>query len=97
MANYNTFLVVDCYTRKSVLVTSSARKAKEHLAKGVRVEVWNNNQKIETIYSPGKKNCNKNPLGSYIEAEKEYIGKRQMQAERRNRMRKQKHRAVYDR
>lgn len=97
MANYNTFLVVDCYTRKSVLVTSSARKAKEHLVKGVRVEVWNNNQMVETIYSPGKKNCNKNPLGNYIEAEKEYIVRRQGKAERRNRLRKQKFETMYDR
>lgn len=88
MANYNTFLVVDCYTRKSILVTSSARKAKEHLTKGVRVEVWNNNQNVETIYSPSKKCCNKNPLSSYIEAEKEYIERRQRRAERLNHLKK---------
>lgn len=85
MANYNTFLVVDCYTGKSVLVTSSARKAKEHLAKGVRIEVLNNNQNIETIYSSSK-----NPLGAYIETEKKYTEQRQRRAERRNRLRKQK-------
>ena len=96
MANYNTFLVVDCYTRKSVLVTSSARKAKEYLVKGVRVEVWNNNQMVETIYSPGKKNCNKNPLGSYIYEEKEHIARRQGKAEQRNRLRKNKFKTVYD-
>ena len=39
MANYNTFIVVNCNSRKSILTTSSARKSNKLLAKGFRVDV----------------------------------------------------------
>lgn len=81
MVNYNTFTVVDCKTRKIKLVTSSARKAEAMLRTGARVEVWNSNSKTETIYS----NRNRQAMGPYIEAEREYIKKRQAQAEEKNR------------
>lgn len=84
MANYNTFIVVDCNSRKSILTTSSARKAKAELKVGIRIDVWNNNEKMETIYS-------KHPekMKPYVIAEKEYIRKKQSQAEARNRRKKQ--------
>ena len=83
MANYNTFVVVDCKSRKSILTTSSARKASACLRTGVRVEVWNSNNLVETIYERDK-NKENSPLGPYIELEKEYHRKKQMAAERRN-------------
>jgi hypothetical protein len=88
MAKYNTFLVIDCKTRKPILTTSSARKANRLLTTGVRVEVWNDNKKVEIIYDTDKKE--KNPLSPYITLEKEYIRKKQAKAEERNKLRKQK-------
>ena len=82
MANYNTFLVAECKTGKIVLVTSSARKAQAELCKGHRVEVWNANKKVETIYSRTK--GENRPLWPYIEAEREYIRLRQEKATQRN-------------
>ena len=79
MANYNTFIVVDCKSRKSILTTSSARKSNKLLQVGFRVEVWNNNEKIETIYARDRK-----PMKPYIEAEREYIRKKQELATLRN-------------
>ena len=87
MANYNTFLVVDCKTRKPILTTSSARKASKELKTGVRIEVWNNNNLVERIYEADKKN-ESNPLAPYIQAEREYIGRKQAAAEQRNKRRK---------
>lgn len=71
MVNYNTFLVIDCNSRKPVLTTSSARKANKMLTTGFRVEIWNNNRLIEriTIKDKLKEKC---PLQPYIELEKEY-------------------------
>lgn len=89
MANYNTFLVVDCKTRKPVLTTSSARKANKALRSGVRVEVWNNNDLVERIYESDK-NRERSPLLPYIEAEREYIGRKQAAAERKNLKRKRR-------
>lgn len=89
MANYNTFIVVDCNSRKSILTTSSARKANSLLATGFRVEVWNNNKKIEVIYESDKR-LEPNPLGYYIAMEKEYIRNKQARAEARNKARKRK-------
>lgn len=89
MANYNTFLVVDCNTRKPILTTSSARKASKELKTGVRIEVWNNNELVTKVYESDKSN-GANPLGPYIQAEKEYIRKKQAAAERRNQARKEK-------
>lgn len=87
MANYNTFLVIDCNSRRLILTTSSARKANAELKTGIRVEVWNNNSLVEKIYEADKRKEN-NPLGPYIKAEKEYIGKKQLAAEKRNAKRK---------
>ena len=94
MANYNTFVVVDCKSRKSILTTSSARKANSLLETGVRVEVWNGNSKVETIYEADKKREGGNPLFPYIQAEREYIRQKQKRAEERNRLRKQKRGAL---
>lgn len=90
MANYNTFIVVDCNSRKSILTTSSARKSSKLLQKGFRIEVWNENEKIETIYNSDKKIELGNPMSPYIEAEREYIRQKQARAEARNKARKRK-------
>jgi hypothetical protein len=85
MANYNTFIVVDCNSRKSILTTSSARKSNKLLAKGLRIDVWNNNTKVCTIYE-----YTRELMKPYIQAEKEYIRQKQSRAEARNKARKQK-------
>ena len=87
MANYNTFVVVNCKTRKPFLTTSSARKASRELKTGIRIEVWNDNMLVERIYEADKRN-KQNPLAVYISAEREYIRKKQEQAEMRNKRRK---------
>ncbi|MEL7568941.1 MAG: hypothetical protein AAGU14_00090 [Eubacteriaceae bacterium] len=79
MANYNTFVVVDCTSRKSILTTSSARKAIKELKIGTRIDIWNSNSKINTIYSK-----NREDIKPYIKLEKEYIGRKQAAAEKRN-------------
>ena len=84
MANYNTFLVIDCNSRKTLLNTSSARRASKELKTGVRIEVWNNNELVTKIYEADRK-----PLYPYIQAEREYIRKKQAAAERRNKARKE--------
>lgn len=83
MARYNTFLVYDCKKRKNLLITSSARKAKNKLCVGTKIEVWNDNSCIEVIYAKDIKN-----LGKYINLEKEYIGSKQSAAELKNKRRK---------
>ena len=88
MAKYNTFVVQRTNSGQAVLVTSSARKAKQALAVGFRVEVWSENQKQETIHTRTVKELNK-----YITAEREYIRNKQAKAEARNKAR----RARYDR
>jgi hypothetical protein len=79
MAKYNTFVVCDCRKRSTVLVTSSARKANAALWKGRRVDVWNENERTLTIYAhqAGK-------FRNYLQAEKEYIRKKQLEAEVKN-------------
>lgn len=84
MANYNTFIVVDCKSRKSILTTSSARKAARQLQSGFRIDVWNDNQKIETVYAKDH-----TPMKPYIKAEKEYIRQKQARAEERNKRKRQ--------
>jgi hypothetical protein len=79
MAKYNTFLLVDTKTRRPLLVTSSARKAKGELWKGRRVEVWNENAKVRTIYARQT-----DWMDIYIATEKEYISMKQLAAEVRN-------------
>lgn len=83
MAKYNTFVVYDCKRRKNLLVTSSARKAKGELHVGVKVEVWNENTYIETVYARTMRG-----LDRYISEEKQYIAKKQAKAELRNKRRK---------
>lgn len=85
MANYNTFIVVDCKSRKSILTTSSARKASGLLQPGFRIDVWNDNQKRETVYA---KDSTK--MMPYIEVERDYIRKKQARAEARNKERKRR-------
>ncbi len=82
MANYNTFAVINCKKRKIILITSSARKVKSIMQKGIKVEVWNNNCHIETIYFKNIKYLDK-----YIEQEKHYIKTKQKEAEKRNKRR----------
>lgn len=83
MAKYNTFVVCSCEKRKILLVTSSARKAKNELYAGIKIEVWNENTFIEKIYFRTRKNLNK-----YINEEKQYIAMKQAKAEQRNKRRK---------
>lgn len=87
MANYNTFLVVDCNSRRPILNTSSARKAYKELRTGIRIEVWNNNILVERIYEADRGN---NPMSAYIRAEREYIGRKQAKAELRNKRRRER-------
>lgn len=81
MAKYNTFVVQHTKGGKAVLVTSSARKAKTLLRPGVRVEVWRENTKIETVYTKTIKSMDK-----YTAAEKAYIKQKQTAAEHRNKL-----------
>ena len=85
MAKYNTLVVYDCRRRKNILVTSSARKAKGELCAGIKVEVWNENVHIETVYSSKAKDLDK-----YIALEKQYIAKKQANAKIRNEQRRRK-------
>lgn len=86
MANYNTFVVVNCSTRKPVIITSSARKAYRELQTGIRIEVWNDNKLVERIYESDKKREG-NPMKPYIDIEKAYIRKKQEIATLRNKRR----------
>lgn len=79
MANYNTFTLTTCKTNKAILTTSSARKALRGLEVGTRIDVWNENQLVETIYDR-----NRDAIKPYLEAERKYIGWKQKQAEKRN-------------
>lgn len=85
MANYNTFVVINCLTRKPIITTSSARKAYKELQKGIRIEVWNNNILIEKIYEKDKAK-----VTPYIDKEREYIRKKQEIATLKNQRRKNK-------
>ena len=89
MADYNTFLVVDCNTRKPIITTSSARKARQELRTGVRIEVWNNNVLVKRIYESDRRNGT-DPLSPYVAMEREYIRRKQAKAEARNKARKQR-------
>ena len=86
MANYNTFVVVNCSTRKIIVTTSSARKAYKELQKGVRIEVWNDNALVERIYERDKKREG-NPMKPYIDLERAHIRKKQERATQRNKRR----------
>lgn len=79
MANYNTFVLYDCKSRKPIITTSSARKVAKQLNVGFRIEVWNNNELACKIYK-----SNETDIKPYIMAEKEYIRKKQEKATLRN-------------
>lgn len=83
MAKYNTFVVQKTNSGQAVLVTSSARKVKQMLTVGLRIEVWSENRKQETIYTRTAAKLNK-----YINAEREYIRNKQAKAEARNKARR---------
>ena len=68
----NTFAVIDCKDRKNVLITQSARKAKDRFYIGAKIEVWNNGIHVETIYFSTIGKINK-----YVSLQKQYIGKKQ--------------------
>ena len=85
MANYNTFALVDTKSKKALLVTSSARKCKKAFQDGLRIDVWNSNSLVESIYSRNIDEINK-----YVRLEKEYIAMKQKRAEERNKRRKAK-------
>lgn len=84
MAKYNTFVVQETKGGKAVLVTSSARKAKRLLTNGLRVEVWSENQRVETVYTRTARAMNK-----YIQAERQHIRAKQARAEARNKARRE--------
>lgn len=79
----NVFVVYDCKMRKNIAITQSARKARDRLYVGAKIEVWNDNKLIETIYV---KNIRK--IDKYIGLQKQYIGIKQAKAEERNKRRK---------
>lgn len=83
MANYNTFILIDCKKRKPIITTSSARKVAKQIDTGFRVEVWNNNELICKVYKSNEKD-----IEPYIKAEKEYIRRKQEKATLRNMKRK---------
>ena len=79
MAKYNTFVVCESKSGKVALVTSSARKARGELRIGRRVEVWNENSKKENIIWKTR-----NRISPYIQAEQDWIGRKQLAAEMKN-------------
>lgn len=85
MANYNTFIAQETKGGKTMLVTSSARKVKQLLTPGIRIEVWSENRKAEIIYT---KTCSL--LDKYVEAERQYIREKQAKAEKRNQKRRER-------
>lgn len=85
MANYNTFIAQATKGGKTMLITSSARKVKSLLRPGVRVEVWSENRKTETIYTKTQA-----LLDKYVEAERQYIREKQAIAEKRNKARRER-------
>lgn len=89
MAKYNTFVVQETKGGKAVMVTSSARKVKRLLTPGLRIEVWSENRKTETIYTRTSEKLDK-----YVAAEREHIRAKQEAAERRNKARRAR---AYDR
>lgn len=85
MASYNTFNLIDTKSRKTILLTSSARKCKKIFKKGYRIDVWNKNSLTERIY-----NKNIDDINKYIQLEKEYVAMKQKRAEERNKRKKRK-------
>lgn len=85
MANYNTFIAQETKGGKTMLVTSSARKVKQLLAPGIRIEVWSENHKTEIIYTKTQA-----LLDKYVEAERKYIREKQAKAEKKNKARRER-------
>ena len=83
MAKYNIFIAQQTKNGKTIIVTSSARKVKLLLVPGVRVEVWCENKKVETIYTKTASELNK-----YVSLERQYIREKQAKAEKRNKLRR---------
>ena len=83
MSTYNTFIAQQTKGGRTVLVTSSARKVKSLLCPGVRVEVWSENKKVETVYTKTVA-----LLDKYVQSEKQYIREKQAKAEKRNQARR---------
>lgn len=83
MAKYNTFIAQETKGGRTMLVTSSARKVKSLLAPGIRIEVWSENKKVETVYTKTV-----TLLDKYVQSEKEYIRDKQARAEQRNKARR---------
>ena len=79
MAKYNTYLVCLCKSGRSILVTSSARKAVRMLEKGKRIEVWNENTRLRVVHQKTREQ-----MKVYIRQEQDYLFAKQMAAERRN-------------
>ena len=79
MAKYNTFLVCLCKSGRSILVTSSARKAVRMLEKGKRIEVWNENTRLRVVHQKTREQ-----MKVYIKQEQDYLFAKQVAAERRN-------------
>ena len=75
----NTFVVIDCKDRKNVLITQSARKAKDRFYVGAKIEVWNDGSCVETIYlrTIGK-------INKYVSLQKQHIREKQALAEQKN-------------
>lgn len=82
MANYNTYAVVDSRHGKTLLITSSARKATEMLETGRRIEVWNNNEKVATVTKKTER-----MMRSFVRLEKDYIRRKQEMATQRRKVR----------
>ena len=89
MAAYNTFLVMDCRSRRPLLVTSSARKAVRALETGRHVEVWCENELVRIVYAKTKKK-----LYEYTEAERQYIRAKQERATAARRRRRERTKEV---
>lgn len=79
MANYNTFAVMESKHGKTLLITSSARKALELLCVGRRIEIWNANKKCLSITFKFR-----DQMQQFIQLEKEYIRNKQENATARN-------------
>ena len=79
MSKYNTFLVCLCKSGRSILVTSSARKAVRMLEKGKRIEVWNENTRLRVVHQKTREQ-----MKVYIRQEQDYLFAKQVAAERRN-------------
>ena len=85
MANYNTFIAQATKGGKTMLITSSARKVKSLLRPGIRIEVWSENRKTETVYTKTS-----SLLDKYVQSEKQYIREKQAKAEKRNQARRER-------